>query len=156
LRRSNRLKSAAQESKQTVQLTSFNKESVEIFTREFEQLFDANDAAAMTACYTKDGQIAADGVAQVQGHAAIQQFWQYAIDVATAAKARRTIHLQEASSSGDLAYALCTVKVDIPDANGTGAPTTITSWDTTVWRRDTDGVWRIVVDISVHLPLPTA
>jgi ketosteroid isomerase-like protein len=139
-----------------MQLTSFNKESVESFTREFEQLFDANDAAAMTARYTEDGQIATEGVTPVKGHAAIQQFWQYAIDVAAAAKARRTIHLQEATTSGDLAYALCAVEVEIPDANGTGAPTTITSWDTTVWRRDTDGDWRIVIDISVHLPLPTA
>jgi ketosteroid isomerase-like protein len=61
--------------------------------------------------------------------------------------------LEEATSSGHLAYAVCRVKVEIPDPNGTGAPTAITSWDTTVWRRDTDGSWRIVIDISVHLPL---
>jgi ketosteroid isomerase-like protein len=138
-----------------VQLTSFSKESVESFAREFEQLFTADDAAAMTAHYTTDGRIVAEGAMPVQGHAAIQQFWQRAIDVSATASARRTIHLEEATSSRDLAYAVCTVKVEIPDANGTGAPTTITSWDTTVWRRDADGVWRIVIDISVRLPLPT-
>ena len=133
-------------------LTSFTAESVGDFTREFEQLFDANDAAAMTARYTSDGRIATEGVMPVEGHAAIQAFWQHAIEVAAVAKARRTIHLQEAMSSGDLAYALCTVNVEIPDATGAAAPTTITSWDTTVWRREADGAWRIAVDISVHIP----
>ncbi len=134
-------------------LTSFNDESVDTFTREFEQLFNANDAAAMTARYTGDGQIMAEGLNPVRGHAAIQQFWQHAIGAAGAAKARRTIHLQEATSSGELAYALCTVKVEIPASTATTAATTITSWDTTVWRRDTDGEWRIVVYISAHLPV---
>jgi ketosteroid isomerase-like protein len=136
-----------------VHLTSFTTESVEDFTREFEQLFNANDAAAMSARYTEDGQIVVEGLTPVRGHAAIHQFWQHAIDAAIAAKARRTIHFQEATSSVDLAYALCTVKVEIPGEPATSAPTTITSWDTTVWRRDASGAWRIAVDISVHLPV---
>jgi hypothetical protein len=45
------------------------------------------------------------------------------------------------------------VNVEIPDATAATATTTITSWDTTVWRRGTDAAWRIAVDISVHLPL---
>lgn len=133
-------------------LTSFSTDSVEAFTREFEQLFDVNDAVSMTARYTEDGLIATEGVLPVQGHAAIREFWQHAIDVASAAKARRTIRLQEARTSGDLAYALCAVEVEIPGGTSESAPTTITSWDTTVWRREADGAWRIAVDISVHLP----
>jgi ketosteroid isomerase-like protein len=135
---------------------SFDLESVEDFTRRFEELFYANDAAAMTAPYSEDGQIMAEGLTPVRGHTEIARFWQHAMDSARAAGARRTIQLHEATSSGDLGYALCTVTVEVPNATAPTAPIKITSWGTTVWRREGDGQWRIVVDISAHLPTARA
>jgi ketosteroid isomerase-like protein len=137
-----------------VSLTTFNPEELEQFTRAFEELFYAADPAAMTSYYTEQAQLMADGMQPIQGHAAITEFWHTAITRATAARARRTIRLHESHSSGNLGYALCTVTVHIPAAGDpSGADgTNIAVWDATIWRRDTDGGWRIEVDISTPLP----
>jgi ketosteroid isomerase-like protein len=127
-------------------LTSFDTRNLEQFTRMFEELFDAGDAAAMTSYYTGDARLMAEGMEPIRGRTAIGQFWRTAIDRATAARARRSIQLFESSSSGDLGYALCTVQVEIP------AGTAISVWDATIWERDPGGAWRIAVDISSPLP----
>ena len=108
----------------------------------------------MTSYYTEHAQLMAEGIRPIQGHAAITEFWHAAITRAAAARARRTIRLHESHSSGDLGYALCTVKVDIPPAgHATGKDgTTIAVWDATIWERDQAGRWRIAVDISTPLP----
>jgi ketosteroid isomerase-like protein len=126
-------------------LAAFDDEALRTFTRAFEDMFYAGDAAAMTAYYTRDAQLMADGMRPVRGHVDIEAFWGMATGRANAAGARRGIEMHEWSSSGDLGYALCTVTVELP----TG---TRSVWDTTVWRRDTDGRWRIAVDISSPLP----
>jgi ketosteroid isomerase-like protein len=138
----------------TVSLAAFDPQELERFTRAFEDFFDTGDPASMTSYYTENAQLMADGMQPIQGHAAIGQFWRTAITRAAAAQARRTIRLHESHSSGDLGYALCTVTVQIPpasDATGTSG-TDIAVWDTTIWRRDPGGTWRIAVDISTPLP----
>jgi ketosteroid isomerase-like protein len=126
-------------------LTTLDEDALRGFTHEFERLFYADDATAMTEYYTEDAQIMADGMRPIRGYPEISRFWRTAIDRTNAAGASRTIELHEWSTSGDLGYALCTVTVRLP-------ATTIAVWDTTVWRRDPDGRWRIVVDISTPLP----
>jgi ketosteroid isomerase-like protein len=101
----------------------------------------------MTSYYCTDGQIMADGMWPIRGHAAIAEFWDTAIQRTAIAGATRTIRFEESSTSGDLGYAICTVTVALTD-------TTVAVWDTTVWRRDPDGRWRIAVDISTRLPEP--
>ncbi len=126
-------------------LATFDTDALRGFTRTFEELFFTGDAAAMTSYYTDDGQIMADGMRPIRGQAAIGGFWQAAIERVTAVGARRTIEMQEWSGSADMGYALCTVTVKLPT-------TTVAVWDTTVWRRGTDGRWRVAVDISTPLP----
>ena len=126
-------------------LVTFDLAAIRGFTREFEQLFSGDGAVAMTEYYTDDAQIMADGMRPLRGRAAITEFWRTAISRADAAGARRTIEMHEWSCSGDLGYVLCTVTVDV-------GGTAIAVWDATIWRRDSDGAWRIAVDISTPLP----
>ena len=136
-------------------LATFDSQHLEQFTRHFEDLFYAGDPGSMTAFYTEDAYLMADGIHPLQGHAAIREFWDAAISRGLAAGAKRTIRLHEAHSSGGLGYALCTVAVQIPPAGsgpGAGRGTSRASWDATIWQRDSGGGWRIAVDISTPLP----
>jgi ketosteroid isomerase-like protein len=131
---------------------SFSKESLEKFTREFERLFDDRDASSMASYYAEDAHLMAEGLTPILGKGLIREFWQSAIDRAREARARRTIQLHDASCSGSLGYALCTVTVEFPRQEPGSEPARITSWDTTVWRRSDGGEWHMVVDISAHTP----
>jgi ketosteroid isomerase-like protein len=138
-----------------VSLATFDSQHLEQFTRHFEDLFYAGDPGSMTAFYTRDAYLMADGIDPLQGHAAIREFWEAAISRGLAAGAKRTIRLHESHSSGGLGYALCTVTVQIPPAGGgpgAGGGASRASWDATIWQRDPGGIWRIAVDISTRLP----
>jgi ketosteroid isomerase-like protein len=132
-------------------VTMFDSRELESFTRAFEGLFNDGDPASMTAYYTENAQLMAEGMEPIRGHSAIDEFWRVAISRAAAAQATRTIQLHESSSSGDLGYALCTVTVEIPPGPGT-AGASISVWDATIWHRHQNGQWRIAVDISTPLP----
>jgi ketosteroid isomerase-like protein len=127
-------------------LVAFSQPELERFAHTFTELFDAAEPTSMTGYYTEQAQLMADGMTPIRGHGAIGQFWRTAISQATAAGARRTIQLHESHSCGDLGYALCTVTVEVPGAARRAV------WDTTIWERDSDGNWRIAVDISTLLP----
>jgi ketosteroid isomerase-like protein len=95
-------------------LKSLEHQTVEEFTREFESLFNAGDAAGMASFYAEDAKLLAEGADLVRGRGAIERFWRETIDRARAANAVRTISLHEVTSSRDLGYALGTVVVRIP------------------------------------------
>jgi ketosteroid isomerase-like protein len=127
-------------------LASFEPAELRRFTRAFEDFFYQDDPESMTSYYTENAQLMADGIQPVHGHGAIGRFWREAIARASAAGARRTIHLHESHSSGELGYALCTVTVQMPPDPD------VTAWDATIWQREPGGGWRIAVDISTSLP----
>jgi uncharacterized protein (TIGR02246 family) len=87
-------------------LASLEREEVEQFTRQFEALFNAGDAAGMASFYAVDAKLLAENADLIRGREAIEHFWREAISRARAAGAVRTIRLDEVTSSGDLGYAL--------------------------------------------------
>ena len=127
-------------------LASLEHGEVEQFTREFEALFNAGDAASMASFYAEDARLLAGNADLIQGRGAIEQFWREAISRARAASAVRTIRLDEVISSGDLGYALGTVAVRIPSGR------VLTTKYATIWQRDNDGRWRLAVDSSSPNP----
>ena len=133
-------------------LAAFSHADVEQFTREFEAQFDAGDAAGMAACYAADAKLLAEDTEPVRGRAAIAEFWQAAIGQAQAAGARRTISLDEVTSSGDLGYALGTVTLQLPAAGGGHPPLPAVIKYATIWQRAAGGRWWLIVDISNRNP----
>src|SRR2546421_12731111 len=95
-------------------LASLEHEEVEQFTREFEALFNAGDAAGMAAFYAEDARLLAEHADLVRGRDAIERFWREALGRAPAASAVRTIKLGEGISARDLGYALGTVVGRVP------------------------------------------
>jgi uncharacterized protein (TIGR02246 family) len=127
-------------------LASLDQQATQQFTRDFESLFNAGDAAGMAAFYAEDAKLLAEDTELIRGRAAIEEFWRQAIDRARAAGAIRTISLDEVTDSGDLGYALGTVVVRIPHGGE------ITTKYATVWQRGADGRWRLAVDSSSQNP----
>ena len=127
-------------------LASLDEQAAQQFTRDFELLFNAGDAAGMAAFYAEDAKLLAEGTGLIRGRGAIEEFWRHAIDRARTAGAVRTISLDEVTDSGDLGYALGTVVVRIPHRGE------ITTKYATIWQRDTDGRWRLAVDSSSQNP----
>ena len=127
-------------------LASLEHDDIEQFTREFEALFNAGDAAGMASFYSEDAKLLAEHADLVRGRDAIERFWREAISRARTADAVRTISLHEVVSSGDLGYALGTVVVRIPSGRE------LTTKYATIWQRDADGGWRLAVDSSSPNP----
>ena len=80
-------------------LASLEYEEVEQFTREFEALFNAGDAAGMASFYAEDARLLAEHADLIRGRDAIERFWREAISRARAADALRTIRLDESTAS---------------------------------------------------------
>jgi ketosteroid isomerase-like protein len=59
---------------------------------------------------------------------------------------KRALHDDELEYSGDMGYKRSTTTLEIPTRKGQGVTHVIKS--ITVWKHETDGVWRIAQDIS--------
>jgi uncharacterized protein (TIGR02246 family) len=131
-------------------LATLEMREVEEFTRVFESLSNEGDAEGMTSYYAENARLLAEDTEPILGRSAIEQFWRAVCTGAHAAKVKRTIHLEEVTTSGDLGYVLGTVNVHIPQ-NGEPGRDIIFKY-ATIWRREVDGRWRLVIDISNRNP----
>ena len=127
-------------------LPVFEKQEVEQFIRDFQSLFYAGDAPTMASFYANDAKLMAEDTDPILGRGAIEQFWKVVCELARKANARRKISLEEVTASGNLGYALGTVVVRVPQNRGPERE--IRFKYVTIWRRENDGRWRLVVDIS--------
>jgi uncharacterized protein (TIGR02246 family) len=137
---------AAPEEEEIMSLTTFEKQDVQQFARDFESLFYAGDAVAMASFYADDAKLMAEDTEPIVGRSAIERFWQVACERARAANGRRNIIVQEVAASGNLGYGLGVVTVHIPQNDDRELQ--IAFKYATIWRREADGRWRLVVDIS--------
>jgi ketosteroid isomerase-like protein len=103
----------------------------------------------MAAFYTEDAEVMAPDSEVVRGRDAIEAFFKAASAAAQRTGMRRTIQVRRVERSGDLGYLLSTVVLELPPADGQA---TIGFNDVTVWRRDAEQGWRIVVDSANREP----
>lgn len=108
----------------------------------FAAAFNRGDDAGVVAHYAEDGAILPPDSARVDGRTNIQAFWKGAID---AGLADLTLKAVEVGGSGDIAFEVGEVSYSAPDK--TGARSTATGKYIVVWKKGTDGVWRLYRDI---------
>lgn len=108
----------------------------------FAAAFNRGDDAGVAAHYAEDGAILPPDSARVDGRANIQAFWKGAIN---AGLTDLTLKAVEVGGSGDIAFEVGEVSYSAPDK--TGARSTATGKYIVVWKKGTDGVWRLYRDI---------
>ncbi len=108
----------------------------------FAKSFNAGDAAAVATHYTEDASVLPPGGNRADGKAAIEAFWKGAID---GGLKNLTLKGVEVGSRDDLAYEDGVFTLDAPGSNG--AMTTIKGKYIVVWKRGSDGAWRLYRDI---------
>jgi uncharacterized protein (TIGR02246 family) len=123
------------------------RQAVEQANARFVQAFDAGNAAAVAALYTEDARLLPPDATDIGGRAAIQKFWQGFIDDGLK---DLTLQTTDVETSGDLAYEIGNFSVQEP-ADDSGM-TTITGNYLVVWKRGTDGQWRLHVDTWNEAP----
>lgn len=113
---------------------------------EFGRALVAGDARAMAATFTEDGEIVpASQAGFVSGRAAIEAY--YARRLGTRRYLEVVLTTVRLERSGDLAWETGTSRVTLQQ--GETAPVTVTGRYLAVWRRESDGRWRIRADLPI-------
>jgi uncharacterized protein (TIGR02246 family) len=128
-------------------LPDLGRATVDRFLRAWERAFDDGDYRRMAATYTADARLIATQMETIEGRDAIEAFWRSACAGARDAGVRRSVALDEVRASDDLGFMRGVVTLRL--ARG-GAPTRVRY--VTIWRRESDGMWRLSVDISTAAP----
>ncbi|MGD8404992.1 MAG: DUF4440 domain-containing protein [Anaerolineales bacterium] len=131
-------------------LKKFGKQEIDQFTHEFEELFDVRDYRGLASYYASDAKLLPEDMEVVQGHAALEHFWHVSCEGAKKKGLKRTIQVQNFESSGDLGYLTGIVTLRIPETDGESLINKVRY--ITVWRRENDRAWRIIIDISNRQP----
>ena len=103
--------------------------------------YAAGNAKALALAYTDDAVMLPPDATRVVGHAAIEALWKSWID---AGIKNLTLKSTDLEISGDLAYEVGDLALQMPVKGGNPSPATGTYLF--VWKRGGDGVWRVKVD----------
>ena len=118
------------------------REAIDAADQAMADAINSKDAASTAPNYTEDGAVLPPGAPRQDGRAAIQAFWQAAIDMDLADV---VIKSHEVEELGDAATAVGTLSGTVPD--GEGGRTALTGKYILLCRKGADGTWRIHRDI---------
>jgi uncharacterized protein (TIGR02246 family) len=124
-------------------LASLEPRELDEFVRNWERWFDEGDYERLAAFYAEDARLIATQTATVEGRPAIAEFFRLACEGTRKAGLKRRVNLDRAESAGELGYLRGTVVLSRP-----GAPEAANVRYVTLWKRQSDGAWRIIEDIS--------
>lgn len=105
--------------------------------KEFVSAFNNQDASGVAALFHNDGKLLPAGQPMVSGVQAIEEFWAGAFGAGLSSIEKTPI---EFVVSGDLAVETSSYFITFNDAKIAGK-------DTLVWRKDSEGNWKISTDI---------
>jgi ketosteroid isomerase-like protein len=111
--------------------------------------FEGKDIEKIVSYWSDDAQVLQPGLPPIEGKTAIRAFVAASLKI-PGFKIHWVSEKPVLSPDGKMAYVLSKVETTAPGANGSLQSTHGRS--VTVWRRDADGTWRCVVDISNDAP----
>ena len=111
--------------------------------------FEGKDIEKIVSYWSDDAHVLQPGLPPIVGKTAIRAFVAASLKI-PGFKIHWVSEKPVLSPDGKMAYMLSKVETTAPGANGTLESTHGRS--VTVWRRDGDGIWRCVVDISNDAP----
>jgi uncharacterized protein (TIGR02246 family) len=114
----------------------------------------AKDVAGATANYADDASWLPPNAPIVQGKEAIRNAWAQFLSI-PGLKIDWQIIKVDVSQAGDMAYTL--YKYNMTMAGPNGSPINDRGKDMSVWKKQSDGAWKMVADtFNSDLPLPSA
>jgi uncharacterized protein (TIGR02246 family) len=127
------------------------KAAIEAGNVKMEKDYAAGDAKAIAEAYTEDGVMLPPDATVVKGREAVAKLWQSWIDDGLKNLKLKTT---EVEVSGDLAYEIGDFSLDVPGEDGSMTPAPGNYL--VVWKKGSDGVWRLKVDTWNDAPAPKA
>lgn len=121
--------------------------AIEAANSRFSEAFARGDAKALAALYTSDAIVFPPDSETIRGNEAIGTFWKTTRDGGVRSA---TLTTTDVGRSGDLAYEAGTVSLTIQPAGA--EPKTVTDKYVVVWKRQSDGAWKLHRDIWNSLP----
>jgi uncharacterized protein (TIGR02246 family) len=125
------------------------RQEIEDTLSKFAAAFNKGDAAAVATFYADDAALLPPGEARVDGRAAIEAYWKRTID---AGAKNLTLRVVEVGWRRDQAYEVGQLSIDVQDQSG--KVTTVKGKYVVVWKRGSDGAWRLFRDIWNADPAP--
>jgi uncharacterized protein (TIGR02246 family) len=121
--------------------------AIEAANAKFSEAFARGDGKAISAMYTSDAIAFPPDSEMIRGNEAIGEFWKVTREGGVRSATLTTV---EVSRSGDVAYEVGRVSLTIQPVGK--EPTTAMAKYVVVWKRQTNGSWKLHRDIWNSLP----